>query len=132
MVTTYFLNLMLGNVFHTPGITPLPSPYYVGLSTTIPTGDGDGITEPNSGAYARAPMASLGMPVDGVITNAEDVEFSETTGPWGLVKAFFVSDQPTGGHVLMYDELINPQDIVTDNQARFRAGALRITARNAT
>ena len=132
MVTTYFLNMVLGNVFHAPGIDPLPSPYYVGLSTTIPTGQGDNITEPSSGAYARAPLASLGSPENGVIANAEDVEFPETTGPWGTVQAFFVSDAPTGGHVLMYDLLNNPQDIVEDNQARFRAGALRVTAKNAS
>ena len=129
MITTYFLNMMLGNAFHAAGVAAFPATYYVALSTTVPNSDGSNITEPTGGAYARAAFTSMGTPVDGVIAIGDDVEFPESTGDWGTIQGFAVYDAASGGNVLMYEALTNPQDIVTDNQARFRSGSLQVTLR---
>ena len=132
MITTYFLNMMLGNAFHAAGVDAFPATYYVALSTTVPNGDGSNISEPNGGAYTRAAFSSMGTPVDGVIAIEEDVEFPESTGDWGTIQGFAVYDSASGGNVLMYESLTNPQDIVADNQARFRSGSLKVTLRAVT
>lgn len=132
MVTTYFLNMLVGNAFHAPGVSSFPATYYVALSTTVPDSTGGNITEPSGGSYARAPFTSMGTPSNGVISNGEDVEFPESTGAWGTIKAFAIYDSAVGGNVLMCDVLNTPQDIVADNQARFRSGALQVTIRAAS
>ncbi len=132
MITTYFLNMMLGNAFHASGVESFPATYYVALSTTVPNSDGSNITEPTGGAYARASFFSMGTPVNGVISIEDDVEFPESTGDWGTIQGFAVYDSASGGNVLMYESLTNPQDIVADNQARFRSGSLKVTLRAVT
>ena len=130
MVTEYFLNMILGNVFHSADVMPLPDRYYVALSATMPNGDGSGVAEPSGGAYSRAVMTSMGPPSGGVISNAEDIEFPESTDNWGMITAYVIYDAAVGGNVLAFDSLTTAQDIVADNQARFKSGAIKITLEN--
>ena len=46
MNTNYFLNCVAGNVLGTKTSPTLPTEYYLGLSTTAPSADGTGATEP--------------------------------------------------------------------------------------
>lgn len=130
MISTYFLNMLLGNAFHSSSIAAFPATYYVALSTAVPNSAGSNITEPSGGSYARAPFSSFSTPSGGIISNGADIEFPESTGSWGTIRGFAIYDSATGGNVLMFDKLTTPQDIVADNQARFKPGALKVTLRS--
>ena len=71
MNTTYFLNLVAGNVFGTKTSPAIPTTYYLGLSSTAPTSSGTNVTEPSSAgsAYARVKLENLSEPTGGVITS---------------------------------------------------------------
>lgn len=49
MNTTYFLNLVSGNVFGSKKTPALPEKYYLGLSSAAPALDGSGVVEPGEG-----------------------------------------------------------------------------------
>lgn len=128
MVTPYFLNLIAGNVMHSPSTVALPAMYYVALSTTVPTdNDGTGFAEVSGGAYTRGSFGTGSTPNNGLVTNANDVEYPECTANWGGIKAFGLYDAATGGHLLTWDRLKNEQSVVVGNQVRFKPGALKIT-----
>ena len=130
MVTNYFRNCVMGNVFGSQTTPALPTAYWLGMSSTAPTVDGTNITEPSGGAYARVQLGSLSAPSDGTVTNSTEVEYAETTSDWGTMTHFVVFDAATGGHALVYDELTKPRVVQSENQVRFKAGALSITLQN--
>ena len=69
MTSTYFLNCIMGNVFKTKLSPTLPEKVYLGLSSTAPSVDGTGVTEPlDSAGYSRVELTTLGEPVNGVIS----------------------------------------------------------------
>ena len=72
MNTTYFKNIIMGNVFRTATGTALPTTYYIGLSSTAPTAEGTNVTEPSGSGtgYRRVQLTSLTTPEDGVINNS--------------------------------------------------------------
>ena len=71
MNTTYFLNLVAGNVFGTKKTPAIPSNYYLGLSRTEPNVSGGNVSEPAaSGGYARIKLTNLSQPSNGVVTNS--------------------------------------------------------------
>ena len=109
MNTTYFLNLVAGNVFKTKTSPAIPTTYYLGLSKTAPNADGTGVSEMSGGAYARVSLASkLSAPNNGVVTNNKAISFPESTASWGTVTHFLIYDAQTGGNLLMYGAL-DPQ-----------------------
>lgn len=60
MNTTYFLNLVSGNVFGSQKTPAIPTKYYLGLSSAAPNLDGSGVVEPEEGTgYARVELTSL-------------------------------------------------------------------------
>lgn len=77
MNTTYFKNVIMGNVFRTATGTPIPMTYYIGLSSTAPTAAGGNVTEPamSGSGYTRVQLTSLTAPEDGVINNSSAVSF---------------------------------------------------------
>lgn len=111
MNTTYFLNLVAGNVFKTKTNPAIPAAYYLGLSTTAPSADGSNVTEVSGGSYARIALAgnlSLSANSSGVVTNNKAISFPESTASWGTVTHFLIYDAQTGGNLLMYGAL-DPQ-----------------------
>lgn len=132
MVTTYFLNCIAGNLFHTKTAPSIPAQYYLGLSTTAPFVDGTNVTEPSSGAgYARVPVTSLSEPADGTISNPYPITFEESTGNWGVVTHFVIYDQESGGNLLMYDALNTPKTVEAASIMTFRANSLSLSVTNA-
>lgn len=127
MVTSYFLNLVAGNVMHSASISSLPTTYYVALSTTIPNSSGGNFTEVTGGGYSRGLFGTASTPSNGLVSNLNDVEYSEATSSWGTVQAFGLYDAATGGNLLTWNTLSPAQTIVTGNQVRFKPGALKIT-----
>lgn len=132
MTTTYFLNCVMGNVFGTQTEPPLPSAYYIGLSSTEPAADGTGVTEPTGGGYARVQLTSLSVPDAGAIENTASVEFEESTDDWGTMTHYVVYDAPEGGNLLLYNALEKNRVVQSENQVRFKTSALAFTLESAS
>ena len=108
-----------------------PSTLYVGLFTAEPSEAGGG-TEVSGNGYARQ---SVTMTVSGTNPTEADndaaVEFPEATGSQGTVTHAGVFDALTGGNVLAYATLTDPNDFSTANPKAIGTGDIfRISAGN--
>lgn len=132
MYTTYFLNLVAGNVTSSKTSPALPQKLYLGLSSTAPEPDGSGVTEPISGGYRRVELTNLSAPEDGVVINSKPIYFDESTGSWGLVTHYGVFDAESGGNLLIYGKL-NPSHTVKESAIMtIRTGALKFAVENSS
>ena len=133
LVTTYFLNDIMGNVFKTKTSPGIPSNYYLGLSTTTPTMAGGNVTEPAaSKGYARVQLTGLSQPSNGTITNSSDISFAESTDNWGTVTHFVIYDAATSGNLLLYEALTSPRTVEEDSVVAVKAGNLTLTLSNSS
>ena len=131
MNTTYFLNLVAGNVMGTQTDPAIPGKYYLALSQEAPSLDGTGVVEPDSAAgYARIEMTNLSAPVDGVITNNSELAFNESTGDWGVLTHYGIFDAETGGNLLMYEALTQSRTVETGTVMVVRPGYLKLSVIN--
>ena len=133
MNTTYFLNCVAGNLFHTKENPAIPAQYYIGLSSTTPAVDGSGVKEPSSDAgYNRLLLSSLGEPTDGLVTNEQDINFDESTANSGTITHYVIYDSPTtdDGNLLMFGELSTPRRVDTATIMTIKAGYLKLLAQN--
>ena len=131
MNTTYFLNLVAGNVFGSKKSPTIPEKYYLGLSSTAPSLDGSGVTEPSSGAgYARVELTSLSTPVEGVVTNSSAIDFAESTAEWGTMTHFVIYDAPSDGNLLMYGELSASRRVEAATIMTIKIGSLDLSVVN--
>lgn len=120
MNTTYFLNQVMGNVFHTMEDPALPTAYYLGLSSAEPAMDGTNAGEPSfSGTgYRRVLLSDLSEPENGRIVNTAPVSFEESITDWGVMSHYTVYDAQEGGNLLFYGPLsmgrsVEPNTIIT-------------------
>lgn len=133
MTTTHFLNCIMGNVFQTQKSPGLPSRVYLGLSSTAPDVDGSGATEPSTSAgYARVELTSLDVPVNGVITNASEISFPESSDSWGTMTHFVIFDAPVNGNLLMFNVLSQARTVETATIVMVKTGGLKLTLANPT
>lgn len=133
MNTTYFLNLVAGNVLQTKTIPALPTKYYLGLSSTAPALDGTGATEPAASAgYARVELTSLSEPTNGLVTNDTAIDFAESTAGWGTMTHFVVFDALTGGNLLMFGNLSVSRTVEAATIMTIKAGSLNLSVVNPT
>lgn len=131
MTTTYFLNLIMGNVFLSQVDPKIPENYYIGLSTTAPDISGSNVTEPTGGNYSRVLITSaLSAPENGQIKNSSDIDFPESTEDWGTVTHYVLYDSQDGGNLLMYEAFESGKLIQSESQARFKANSLTFTLKN--
>ena len=124
-ITNNVMKSVLDAIF---GRTSPPSPpanLYVALSTTKPDPDGTGFTEPEGGGYARVQIANDLSSIDPATVDEDDIaiktlpgpiEFPMATGNWGEIKYWGVFDAESGGNLLDYARLIDPIDVVEDDQ----------------
>lgn len=130
MNTTHFKNLIMGNVFRTNTSVNIPTSYYIGLSSSAPTVDGLNVTEPSTvgTGYARVALTSLSAPTNGVITNNNAIQFNESTADWfgasNPATHYVIYDAPTGGNLLMYNELTTARIIEVNTVATIKASSL--------
>ena len=127
MNTTYFLNLVAGNVFGSKKSPAIPANYYIGVSKTNPASS---VSEPSGGAYARMQLTGLGAPSNGVVTNPADISFPESTAVWGTVTHFVIYDAATGGNLLMHGALTSARSVEANTILTIRSGSLKLTAAN--
>lgn len=132
MNTNYFKNLIMGNIFRTDTSVPIPTSYYLGLSSSEPTIDGLNVTEPSSvgTGYERVQLKSLSTPTNGSITNSNAIQFNESTSDWfGANRPathYVIYDAPTGGNLLMYNELTTRRIIESNTVATIKPSSLHI------
>jgi hypothetical protein len=90
------------------------SSIYLGLSTTAPSRNGTGFTEPStSNGYKRVLLGmngqstsyKMGTASAGGIKNSETVYFPEATGSWGTCTYYLLFDAQTNGNLLAYGTL---------------------------
>lgn len=133
MNTTYFLNVVAGNVLKTKSIPALPTKFYLGLSSTAPNLDGTGATEPaTSAGYKRVELTSLSEPANGVVTNDATIDFDESTADWGTMTHFVIFDSETGGNLLMYGALSVSRTVEAATIMTIKAGSLNLSVVNPT
>ena len=132
MNTTYFLNQVMGNVFHTKTSPALPTKYYIGLSATQPTVDGVCTGEPTTSGtgYARVLLDSLSAPSAGVISNEDAISFNESISNWGTMLYYVVYDAATGGNLLFFGSLSVGRSVEPNTIITIKAGELKITLSN--
>jgi hypothetical protein len=113
-LTTYMANKILdrnyGNVNYT-----VPATYYIALSTTTPSSDGTGVTEPSGGNYSRVAVTNnktnFTTAANGSLSNATQFAFPESTSSWETITHICLYDASTGGNLIAYDTL-NPSRVV--------------------
>lgn len=133
MNTTYFLNCAAGNLFGTKTTPAIPDAYYIGLSTSAPNINGTNVSEPSTSAgYARVELTTLSEPASGVVTNAQAINFNESTASWGTITHFVIYDSPTvgSGNLLMYGTLSTPRSVEAATIMTIKEGYLNLSAQN--
>ena len=123
------LDAMLGT-----GATLFGGTVEIALSTTDPTEDGSGITEPSGGGYARASVTnnSTNFPAasSGTKSNGTAITFPTATATWGTLSHWALYD---GGVLKIYGELDDgagtptTREVLTGDDFSFPIGQLRIT-----
>jgi hypothetical protein len=119
---------------HTFGKTPYTASenLYLGLSTTPIADDGTGVTEPGGGGYERLMIANhktnwtTATGADNRIENLIELNFPETSGAWGTVTHFFLSDAAIGGNILVNGILTEAKTVGVGDAARFSPGNIVI------
>jgi hypothetical protein len=112
-------------------VTNAPATYYLALSTTTPDSDGNNLTEPSGGGYARVAMTNNSTTFDAAQQdqkwNAIVLTFPTATTDWGLCTHFALYDVATGGTPRVWGDLTNAQDIAIGIAPSFPVGAIVIT-----
>lgn len=126
MFTTNFKNLIMDNIFKgNSGALPLPSEYYIGLSTTEPSQDGTNITEPIGNGYTRVKVESFSASNNGKVVNSNVIEFPQSSGSWGTVTHCVLYDGSGGGaKAVWYKELSSTQTVGAENVLAFKPESL--------
>lgn len=127
MNTVYWINQIM-SAMYTNGTTE----FWVGLSSTEPSRDGTGVTEPAGDDYARVQLTAFSEPIDGYICNANDLEFAKSTTDWfpaDAKAAFWVLFDGAGdeANVLSAGELEKPKTIESDVRTTLAAETLGVT-----
>jgi hypothetical protein len=133
-----FENIVLDAIL---GADAVPSPHSlmgstleVALSSTNPTEDGSGITEPVGNGYIRKEISNdaiyWGAAVDGEKTNSKTIIFAQASGAWGTMTHWAIYDT---GVFKIYGEITDvsgnssPQYVDDGDVVNFLPGALKIT-----
>lgn len=128
-ITTYQANKVNDYLFGGTAFTPSTT-YYLGLSTTAIGSAGTGVTEPSGGAYTRVAVTNnktnFTVSSGGIIKNATQIEFPESTTAWGTITYVFIADSLTGGNILYYDALTTPRTVQTATVLLFAVNAMNI------
>lgn len=128
MNTIYFLNQVMGNLFHTKEEPSLPANYYIGLSATAPTTDGGCSGEPTTAGtgYSRVKLESLSQPENGVIKNEAPISFNESLTSWGTMLYYIVYDAMTDGNLLFFGNLSISRNVEPNTIITIKTGELSI------
>jgi len=126
-VTIATANELLDHLFD-DGAYTAPSPVYLALSTTTPSADGSGFTEPSGNGYARvaAPGSSWSASSDGAKASSASLDFPLASGSWGTVTHVGVFDAATEGTLMLFQALGTSRAVIAGSRVRFSAGGLSV------
>lgn len=134
MVTTYFLDLASRQLFGKYSTPVIPSSYYVGISSTLPTIAGTGVTEPSGGSYARIQVENNSTNITqsgtGTGTNTNALYFAESTANWGTYPYYVIYDALTNGNLLIFGSLDRTRTVESGTTLQVRAGQLQLSVAN--
>lgn len=134
MHTNYFIDLIMESIFCSNTNNGIPEKYYIGLSTTTPSVNGTGVTEPSEDGtgYARTMIESFSEPTNGIVTNRSAISFEESSEYWGVITHYVVYDSPLvgNGNLLFFGELESPKTIDANTMALLRPGEIRLSLSN--
>ena len=129
-LSNYAENLILNSLFGGSVLTP-PNILYFGLSTTTISENGSGITEPIGNGYTRVSVnnntTSFPTTATSQKNNGVTITFPSSTGSWGEIVDFFISDSLVGGNILCYGTLAIPKNVTSGDILSFAIGNLTIT-----
>jgi hypothetical protein len=132
-ITFYSSNRLLDYNFG--GTTySVPGTLYFGLSTTAPSIDGSGSTEPSGGAYARIPLVNTksnwGTASNAALTNSSAVTFVESTASWGTITHVLMFDALTSGNLWWFDTLTPSRAVASATTVLFAIGSITVSMTN--
>lgn len=132
-ITYYASNRILDYNFGQTSYT-VPSTLYMGLSTTTVGNDGSGATEPSGNNYARVAItnnkSNFAVAANGLLTNAAQFTFNESSASWGTITYIAFWDALTGGNIWYFEALSVPKTVQAQTTVLFSIGALTISMTN--
>lgn len=125
--TVYWRNKIMDTMYH-----DLSSSLYVGLSSTIPSQDGSGVTEPSGNNYSRVPIGKLSIAKDGSTQNENDISFPQSSGiwfpPYAPAKCWVLFDgNEANSNVLCHVEFDRARHVYGNTQVVLPAGSVSFT-----
>ena len=63
----------------------------------------------------------------GAVSNADAVEFTQATAPWGTITHFALYDAAVGGNLLAFGPLTDARTVAAGDTIRFGPGDLTVT-----
>jgi hypothetical protein len=132
--TTYLENKLLAYIFkNDSGSFSSPGDsIYVGLATAVSDAEAGTLTEANFGAYARQQVTAANWTLAAsatdaqTVTNANNIEYSASTGTNNTVTHAFIADAASSGNILFVGALDASKTIETGDIFRINAGNLTI------
>lgn len=132
--TTYLENKLLAYIFkNDSGSFSSPGDsIYVGLATAVSDAEAGTLTEANFGAYARQQVTAANWTLASsstdtqTVTNANNIEYSASTGTNNTVTHAFIADAASSGNILFVGALDASKTIETGDIFRINAGNLTI------
>ena len=103
-----------------------PAKVYLALYTSDPTKAGYSSNEVDQASYNRQEV-TFTAPVDGVSTNAGQIDWNTATSNWGNVGWISIMDKASGGFMLYFKALDNPKEVLSGDQFKIDAGKLNLT-----
>jgi hypothetical protein len=103
-----------------------PAKPYLALFTEDPTKEGNSVGEVAQASYNRQEV-TMTDPVEGVSTNANQVDWSIATSNWGHVGWIAIMDAPSSGSMLYFTELGSVKNILTGDQFIIKVNELKLT-----
>ena len=103
-----------------------PAKPYLALFTEDPTKEGNSVGEVAQASYNRQEV-TMTDPVEGVSTNANQVDWSIATSNLGNVGWIAIMDAPSSGSMLYFTELGSVKNILTGDQFIIKVNELKLT-----
>lgn len=127
MNTVYWISKIMSTMYSNSS-----GEFYLGLSSTTPNTDGTGVSEPSGSSYHRVKIASFTSPVNGRVTNTNELEFDRSTETWfddaNKAKYWVLFDgAATGANVLSSGLLDEPKCIESNTVVKIAANSLSVT-----
>ncbi|HIU80607.1 MAG TPA: hypothetical protein IAC67_06810 [Candidatus Coproplasma excrementipullorum] len=113
MISNYAANKVLQSICGQTQYCNLATSSFLGLSSTQPQANGQGVTEPSGNGYARKQIGQyqnsagwlMNSPSNGAVTNKEEIHFNEAEGAWGELGYVCIFDAATNGNLLAWGQI---------------------------